>query len=148
MSRGGNIQGVAHLQNQNYLVTESLKCSLKSNDWPLELLYLCFCYYSVIIQAISFDSQFTVYIGPSRQSNHPSMHNHPGYSWVIVYVGRFDCYFGAIIQQTALENVLINVVPRGVAYATWLGFTNSIYCDVILPCIDVKKYLIQCRCVP
>ena len=34
MSRGGNIQGVVRLQNQNYLVTESLKCSLKSNEWP------------------------------------------------------------------------------------------------------------------
>ena len=27
----GNIQGVVHLQNQNYLGNESLKCSLKSN---------------------------------------------------------------------------------------------------------------------
>ena len=26
MFRGRNIQGVVHLQNQNYLVTESLKC--------------------------------------------------------------------------------------------------------------------------
>ena len=29
MSRGGNIQGVVHLQNQNYLAKESLKCSSK-----------------------------------------------------------------------------------------------------------------------
>ena len=28
--RGGNIQGVVHLQNQNYYVTESLKCSSKA----------------------------------------------------------------------------------------------------------------------
>ena len=34
ISRGRNIQGVAHLQNQNYLVTESLQCSSKSNEWP------------------------------------------------------------------------------------------------------------------
>ena len=29
MSRGENIQGVVHLQNQNYLGKESLKCSSK-----------------------------------------------------------------------------------------------------------------------
>ena len=29
MSRGGNIQGVVHLQNQNYLCKESLKCRSK-----------------------------------------------------------------------------------------------------------------------
>ena len=34
MSRGGNIRGVVHLQNQNYLGKESLKCSSKSNEWP------------------------------------------------------------------------------------------------------------------
>ena len=32
MSRGGNIQGVVHLQNQNYLVTETLIFSPKSNE--------------------------------------------------------------------------------------------------------------------
>ena len=29
--QGGNIQGVVHLQNQNYLGKESLKCSSRSN---------------------------------------------------------------------------------------------------------------------
>ena len=33
MSRGRNIQGVVHLQNQKYLSNESLKCSSKSNEW-------------------------------------------------------------------------------------------------------------------
>ena len=34
MSRGGNIQGVVHLQNQEYLGTETQKCSSKSDEWP------------------------------------------------------------------------------------------------------------------
>ena len=32
MSRGGNIQGVAHLQNQNYLVAESLNMRFKNEQ--------------------------------------------------------------------------------------------------------------------
>ena len=32
MFRGGNIQGVAHLQNQNYFVTESLNVVQKVKD--------------------------------------------------------------------------------------------------------------------
>ena len=34
MSRRGNIQGVVHLQNQNLSVTENLKYSSISNEWP------------------------------------------------------------------------------------------------------------------
>ena len=36
MSRGGNIQGVVHFQNQNYSVTESPKCNSNSNEWSQE----------------------------------------------------------------------------------------------------------------
>ena len=32
MSRDGNIHGVVHLHNQNYLITESLKCVQKVMD--------------------------------------------------------------------------------------------------------------------
>ena len=34
MSKGGNIQEAAHLQDQNNLVTESLKCSSKVMNDP------------------------------------------------------------------------------------------------------------------
>ena len=35
MCRGRNIRGVVYLQNQNYLVMESLKCSSKSKELSL-----------------------------------------------------------------------------------------------------------------
>ena len=37
MSRGGNIQGVAHLQNQNYLVTESLDLKFKMKRMAIKI---------------------------------------------------------------------------------------------------------------
>ena len=37
MSSGGNIQGVAHLQNQNYLVTESLNVSFKRKRMVMKI---------------------------------------------------------------------------------------------------------------
>ena len=39
MSRGGNIQRVAHLQNQNYLVAERLNMWFKMNEFEYVIFY-------------------------------------------------------------------------------------------------------------